>query len=447
MVHARPTTAEKRVVNKARSALKAPKYTRAGRWTWNDVVAVCKLALLELHADAEASWFSQKLSPTHRRIKLSNGKTPWFQSILSGNTSGIKMTDEQKAAVNAQISATHKAREYGQQNWLEPAATAAFINLLQEHYPDQFDVSAMFDGLGADVLIKRKGTGDAWAAVQVKSSRAHPGEVLHFHLKKTDGALGGRYEHMIIWGLGVDPACNRPVADDGFGAVAAVVLKDILVYQNAGEIPGKVFYPFPRRPGKKDKYGVHRYTVDRNTEEDLNATLTLAVQQIDTAPKFTRYQAWFDPALSRNVKATDSHKIEVNNIKALAVAIGFDNITAPIVQNETVDIILTLGDISANVSIKTASLNDGNNGTGYFFASSVAPNSQFCDVVMVFYVNRKTGQRTHVSVIDARTVYDTKKTSFCWGNKKRPEIGKTKINLTSVNVLELIKQAIQQIQA
>ena len=120
--------------------------------------------------------------------------------------------------------------------------------------------------------------------------------------------------------------------------------------------------------------------------------------------------------------------------------LGFDNLSAPQTQNETVDVILTLHSSIYRISVKTVTESKNE----LKFERKSAPNNHFCTHVMAFYIDRKTNTRTHVSILSARDVYDNKAETFMraysWSTTKRPKILKHRIELKTENVAQEIAE-------
>jgi hypothetical protein len=441
--NSRPSKAERATATKARRDGRKPAFNKQGQtWTWSDVLGLCTTAELTPHSEAEVYWKHQaqnKVYPKNRKIQMVDGSSPVLAHIQSGDTSGLQMTAKQKAVVSARISTTRTERGHNQTHWMEAAGIKVFCSMFETFYPGVLEFAALPDGLGADLVVKRCNVSDEWAAVQVKTAQAHPGERMQLSVKQVDGFQGGKYENMVILALGLDPGCKRP---DGaatvFDTVADAVIQDIFVYQNASLLPGKVLNPYPRQQSKRDVFGLNRYTAGVNTVSDLQNIMDSFLQCVEAAPKFTKNDAWFCPVL--NHKVSKKHRTEIDNMCMLATVFGgVQHLRAPLAQNETVDVVLQLkNDSSYRISLKTASLVK----KGFHFMKSKAPNSHFCDAVIVFYIDRKTQERTHVSVIDAQKVYRGKSKCFCWSVTNNYNVFKNRINLKDVDAAQQIKQAL-----
>lgn len=425
-VATRLTKAERAVVDKVRLNARRPVFKRSGRtWTFADVPGLCTAAQLDLHADAEKYWNKQTAHPKSRKIRLEDGREVLLSNIRSGNTSGIPTTAEQKKDANAQRSATYKARHDGSQHYKEAIAIRAVGIMLETQFPGKFIIETLPDGLGADALIRHTdGLEDAFAAVQFKSAIAHPEQGMNLHVKRVDGDCGGKYEHMILVCVGLK-ICERP---DGavFDTVSEGSITDLFVYENASKMPGASLNPYPRRVRNQDSFGLNRYSASVDEAEDLERMLGMFAQYITAAPKFTRSDAWFGTVLN---KMQNKHSVEIGNGRALADVLGGLCLSAPFMQNETVDVIVTIDNLTSRVSFKTASRDKSG---GFFFNKGVAPNDQFCEIVMMFYIDRKSEEqtRTHLSIISARDVYgDGVDKTFCWSKTNKPHILNDRISM------------------
>jgi hypothetical protein len=438
----RPSKSDRANAKKARRDLRKPKYTTPqGGWSdFKDVIKVCNTAQLQVHADAEKDWTSQIVNPANRKVKLIDGRYVILFNILNGNTSGVQRTDAQKQATSALMSATQKSREHGQRHYIEAAAIKEFVVWLNHHFPKEFEWQPLPDGLGADFIIRRVSPKtNQWCAVQVKSAKAHDSEQMNFNLAKPDGEVGGKYEHMVITAMAVDPELLRPIPADGFNTVTTVEIKDLFVFQNASAIPGKSLQPFPRQSNSKSvDYGSNRYTAGFDVPHQLEVTLKLFADYVDNAPKFSREDAWFGKVLNSSV--SEQSWVEVMNCKALSEIVGFDKLTAPLAQNECTDTIAHIDGTQVKISLKTATLHD----RGFRFKISRAPNASFCDIVLVFYIDRITGERTHVSVLSAKEVYSIKTKAFYWSGTRRVHILKSRISLSDAEAAR--KQLQEQIK-
>jgi hypothetical protein len=198
MTLVRPTPEELYADVKAWKANRKPSFAKPkGNWTFASAAQLCTVANLPLHADAEAHWNTQTVSPSWRTMLLADNRKPAVQNIVSGVTSGIAATPEQKAASNAKRSAANKKlndADPGSRHWKEAASISETMRRFIAVHPE-FEWRPLPDGLGADIVIRRKGAGDsAWVAVQVKSGIAHPGGRVNFHIERQDGVEGARYE-------------------------------------------------------------------------------------------------------------------------------------------------------------------------------------------------------------------------------------------------------------
>jgi hypothetical protein len=405
MTVARLTRKERNAAQKARKSVHKRKRVTVGRWSFQNAVDECEAAGFEIHTDAAVEWDKQTAVLSMRKMLMQDGRAIRISSIMEGNTCAVPLTAEQKVVINAKISATLKQCEHQQRHWLERASFEEAMRILD--MDDQFDRATVPDGLGAEFLLRRKGT-ELWAAIQVKSAVAHPDEQLDLHLAATDGDKGGRYEHLVILGVGVAPGCVPPDSSALFDAVVDV---ELFVFNRASDMPNKNLTPSPRRQ-QTDLYGDNRYVVDFDTPERLDIMCSYFEQCIDNNSKWTKADAWFGPQLNPNVSR--EHKEEVLNCKALGDLLGHERLRAPNAQGETVDVVLELDDREMCISLKTASISR----SGFRFKLKKAVNSHFCDVVLAFHIDKKTQERTHVSVIAAKRAYVKTAKSFNWSLTK-----------------------------
>jgi hypothetical protein len=259
--------------------------------------------------------------------------------------------------------------------------------------------------------------------------------------KSADGDVGGRYEHMVILGVGVAPGCVPPHSCATFDAIADVEVTQLFVYNRASDMPNKSLEPHPRRQ-EDDVYGDHRYVVDFDTSERLDITCTYFEQCIDKNSKWRKEDVWYGPELNPTVSKT--HKEEVLNCKALGDLLGHERLRAPNAQNETVDVVLVLNTREVRISLKTATLTK----KGFQFYLGEAVNSHFCDVVLAFHRDKKTQERTYVSVIEGKRAYVKEKKYFTWSltNKKNKDVLQNRIDIREVDAAQKLIAAMISIQ-
>jgi hypothetical protein len=435
MTAVRATRKERNTAAKARKS----KYKRArvtvGPWSFENAVKECVAAGFKPHTNAQIQWAEQTAVQHQRKMLMQDSRAIHMHSIMSGHTRAVPLTTEERAVINAKISETLKQCEHQQRHWLERASFEAAMCVLDKN--EQFEKATVPDGLAADFLVRRKGT-ELWAAVQVKSAVAHFDERLKFpHLSSIDGDKGGKYEHIVILAVGVAPGCVPPDSTSAFDAIADVKVKELFVYNRASDMPNKTLQPYPRRKAA-DLYGDHRYVVDFDTSERLDIMRTYFEQCIDSNSKWTKADAWFGPEL--NPRVSKGYKEEVLNCKALGDLLGHERLRAPNAQGETVDVVLKLGEKEVRISLKTAVIRK----KGFQFELKKAVNSRFCEVVLAFYLDRKTQERTHVSVIAGERVYVNENKSLSWSrvHKQNKDIWNTRIDLRAEGAAEKLLQAL-----
>jgi hypothetical protein len=435
MTVARPTRIERNAAAKARKSVHKRKCGKKAPWTFSRAQKECEAAGFKLHTNAQTTWNQQTAVQSVRKMLMQDGRAICMNSIMSGATRAVLLTEEQKTVVNARLSVTLKQREHKQRHWLERASFEEAMRILDEH--KRFEFATVPDGLGADFIVRRKGT-ELWAAIQVKSSVAHPDEKLQFsHLNSTDGDKGGKYEHLVILAVGVAPGCVPPDSSSVFDAVANVEVKELFVYNRASDMPNKTLLPQPRRKAA-DLYGDHRYVVGFDTPERLDIMRTFFRQCIDANSVFTKADAWYGSKLNPTV--SEQRKEEVLNCKALGDLLGHERLRAPNAQGETVDVVLELDDRDVKISLKTATQNK----KGFQFELGKAVNSHFCDIVLAFYNDRKSQERTHVSVITCKRAYVKGVKNFCWSltNKNNKDVMHNRIDLRTADAAKKLVQAL-----
>eukprot|EP00953_Heterococcus_sp_UTEX-ZZ885_P010532 6156-Heterococcus_DN1.PRE.9 len=427
----RPTRADRNAEKVSRQTARRVKRVTEGRWNFAKAVAECEHRKFIPHADAEAHWNLQTIRASQRKMLMADNPAIAVNDIMNGNTSAVKRTAAEKAASHAKCAATHKERGYGQQNWMESAAyTAAFRTL----DPDGLlDIMPVLDGLGADLLIRVKGTGP-WAPVQVKSAIVHYDEQTIYSIKQEDGA--DKYKGMIILAVGIDLAtdCVAETVDH----VPDVTVKDLFLYNSASDIPGASLQPYPRRIAN-DKYGDSRYVVGFDSDERFTRMQQAFHQYVRDNAKWTQDQTWFSKELNFDIEKY-THYQETLNLQTLARIVGIDKLRAPLRQNETTDIVMLIHGQEVNISVKSATIHE----KGYMFKLSEHPNVHLCQVVMAFY--RSTdGKRTHVSIMCPRRVYYVDKTAFYWSHTNNKDVLKERICLQSERAIEHISKEIKAV--
>lgn len=414
-----------------------------GSWTYSKAVIEAKARKFVVADGAEYFWNQQTCTGIKRKMRVmyyGKRKDVHLNHILSGHTRALKPTIEEKRASCAKQSATVTARNLGQVNWMEAAGIHAAMKILDPQ--GLLEVRLLFDGLNADFLLRpSNSTEDAWVPVQMKTGEAHDGCV-YLNVKKEDGLPGGKYHGMIIIGavLDVDRDAVKKTMEV-FGAIPGVKVTELFLYGSASDIQGtSSLSPYPRRQ-QDDKYGDHRFVVGFDVEQRLGRMQSKVQHLVHTIPKVTYEDACcsFGPG-TLNVKLNEKRLQEVLNIKALAEVVGIESLRAPALQNFTTDIIWDLGDMSINISLKTATVNNDGSYGGYCFELKAAPYAEHCHVVMAFY--KEGTQRTHVSVICARRVYDTNQTCLCWSKSNNSDILDDRIDLRQPDALEQLEVAV-----
>jgi hypothetical protein len=406
-----------------------PTRVHSGLWNFRKAAEECTAAGFSVHSDAEEHWEQQKTYHSGRKMLMKDGIEVALQSILDGAIKAIKLTKEEKAFINAKISDTQIKNDNRQQHWMEVAAFNEAFRMLNSN--GDFEYETVPDNLGPDFLVRRKGT-QLYCAIQVKSAKVHDGADTSYHISKKDGNI--KYKHLVILAIGIDPQCTKP-ENVLFDDVADVKVKELFLYNRAGDMPNKTLEPYPRQ-NANDKYGDTRCVVGFDNEERLDTMRENFETYITLNSKWTKQDAWFGCDLTYGLEKR-MHYAEVLNCKKLAELIGLDNLRAPKAQGECVDVVAVVNGVDVRISLKTATMANGS----HFFNKRAAPNAQFCDLILAFYYDKATQVRTHISVIPSEKVYGTKTKNFCWGVTKHKDIIKTRIDTACSNATEVLLQA------
>jgi hypothetical protein len=426
----RPTRAERNAADVALQTARRVKRITEGRWNFEKAVAECEHRNFVVHADAEAHWDEQTIRPSARKMLMADHRAINVDHIMLGHTSALKRTAEEIAVSHAKGAATWHERGYGQQNWMESAGYTAAFRILD---PDGLlQVMPVLDGLGADLLLRIKGT-ELWAPVQVKSAIVHHDQQTSYRINKQDGE--GKYKHMIILAVGIDLAtdCIAETVDH----VPDVTVKELFVYNCASEFDFFYLGPVSRKLAN-DKYGDSRFVVGFDSEERFANMQQNFYQYVRDNANWTQEQTWFDTELNVDIEKY-THYQELLNLQTLASIVGIEKLRAPLRQNETTDIVMLVDDQEINISVKTATINE----KGYAFKLGEHPNDHLCHIVMAFYKSTD-GTRTHVSVLCPRRVYACGNGSFTWSPTHNEDILKD-ISLQKGGANEQLHTAIKKV--
>ena len=360
-----------------------------------------------IHSEAKRHWDEQTCRASWRKLLMSNGHEHKFSDIMSGNKAAKKMSTKARSEMLLRTIATRKARENDiQLNYLEPAGFLGVIELLNIN--NTYEWSTIPDGLGADFAIRIKNA-TFWAAIQVKTATVNSDHHRQYRIRRCDGETGGKYENMIIIAAGVKPI--RPISCTYFDELHMAQVQELLVFKSAKNLPHQNLLTTPRK-AKNDKYGDNRYEVGFDTDQRLSNLRDNFKQMIMEQAKFPLEDIWFDDDMNTNVAATQA--TEVRNLKCLANILMFENLRAPIRQNECTDIVVKNDGTEIRISLKTASTNGTN---GYRLGLKKAPNVHFCDYMMIFYQTDTTV--THISVVPAKRAYKKLLTSADDGDRHK----------------------------
>lgn len=426
--YAMRTIKEKVAANKARRLLFTRTRNTSGEWTYDEAVQECEEAGFKVHSQSRAYWNQQTISPSYRKMFMSDGAKVSVRQIMSGATRAIKLSPAERKINNAKVAVTREKRGYGQMHWMEIAAFTKAFPIL--NYDNSLEYQTVPDQLLSDFLVRTKGT-DLWSAIQVKSSIVHEDADTAYRIKQSDGE--GKYKHQVILAVGLAPGCTRP-SSSVFENVSDVEVKELFLYNRAGAMLNKTLEPYPRRK-MDDKYGDTRYVFGFDSEQRLNNMRENFKAYVNKNSKWTKSDAWFGLELNPGIEKLQ-HYGEVLNNKALANLIGIENLRAPMAQNECVDVIAIIDKQEIRISLKTCSVASN----CFFFHKRAAPNSHFCDVVLAFYHDKTTKERTHVSVLSSKDVYCKGTKNFCWSPSS--DVYKDRTGLCGANAAEVLSQKI-----
>jgi hypothetical protein len=93
-----------------------------------------------------------------------------------------------------------------------------------------------------------------------------------------------------------------------------------------------------------------------------------------------------------------------------------------------------------HISLKTAVVSKKQ----FKFKLGKAVNNHFCDVVLAFYKDRRTQERTHVSVITGKRAYVKTAKTFSWSltNEKNKDVLHNRIDLRAADAAEKLVKSL-----
>ncbi|KAG5186429.1 hypothetical protein JKP88DRAFT_241036 [Tribonema minus] len=402
-------------------ARKVPRTKTKGPYTFKSAKIEAEIRGFKVAKDAKIHWNAQSsTTPSMRKLLMTNKSEPYLNNIMSGHNRPTPPTAKEIAATRRKQSETLRARGLRQTHWVEATAIKAVKRIIDPF--DEFDFEVLPDGLNPDVAVRFKGA-DLYAGVQFKA-REYGDWCNSYKISQADGDIGGQYETLIIITSAMKDLHTSGFKQSmiDFDFVPEVEVGELFLFGNATEFPNKTLSPYPRRESE-DQYGHHRFVFGFDEEERLETMRNDFKRLIWEKSKWTRSQLWFSTGSgSPNPNLSTGHSAEVLNCKSLAEVVGFDNLRAPKVQNETVDVIWTVNNTQElRISLKTALVNHDEEDQGFKFELQKHPNAQHCDFVFAFYKN-ESGVRTHVSVINARRVYLEDVTTFNWSPTNNADV-------------------------
>lgn len=433
--------------------------------------------------DCQEHWDEQSTLPSWRTVRVSSIDFPevrsiGFNHILSGHTMAFAQTEEQLKARDKLKSERRIAQGHGQQHWKEASIMKAFFSWIKEHFSEYFaelyDWDCSYipapDGLSADCLIKINGE---FIAVQFKSA-TYLDRSMVYSVKKSDGDPGGRYDGMILVAVAAEfDRCTKQTSH--FDHVDSVSIKEIMIFPDASFIPGSVLVPRNKRSDVNDSLDSYRWSseVDGDNQKTLASLLHHFEHGIDLAKRESQYNFFYTYGIGTpNPSIKNGHGelsircivaifwiltsfcfvyfAEIINGGILANILGINKLSAPFQQGQITDIILNLDGSKINISLKTAKTNISKECFIVNLGRDVTrPTARHCNIVMAFYQGAQD-ERTHVSILCARRVYNTKSKYFCWCGSsdvrgRNKDVFRDRIDLSADDVKKQIVDSILDI--
>lgn len=398
--------------------------------------------------NAETHWNSQiGVQSSHRRMLVSvqdsdvTRKVQLYH-ILNGYTCAAERTTAEKESTRLK---KQQQAHRTQQNWKESAAIQAAMPMLG--IADWLPVP---DGLAADLVVPRNDDG-TYVGIQIKSAVENDDEVT-LNVKKVDGLPGARYENLIIIGVILQYMTPDEVKQHQAAMmndpehVPAVTVKEVFLYKDAADIPGNRLQPHPRRT-RDDKYGDSRYVVGFDDPSRLQVMRDVLQTYVANGKARSLQDYWFTYGHgTANPSVGNEHVSEMLNCKAFSLIVGFETLSAPLRQNETCDVIWNVSCTEAIlISLKTASVNGGSSG---YMINLKKGKSSGCHVVLAFYVDRQTQERTHVSILCPVRVYARPKSSqFIWSKRNNIDVSEQRIDLRNPDRAAVASLILKSIRA
>ncbi|KAG5186379.1 hypothetical protein JKP88DRAFT_240982 [Tribonema minus] len=424
--------------NDRRDARKVPRVTD-GIYTFKKAKKEAEHRGFDVSDDAEAYWNKQTCTPKTRKMLMKNGRSPDINSIVSGHTRSSPATAAERKATKDKYKHTVTEHNLGQVNWMESAATMAALKILDPH--NEFTFETVPDGLGCDTAAQDTTSG-LYAAIQAKSGEMRDGQTI-LHVSRKDGEAGGRYPTCIILGVLITNIDREAIKDSltAFDYVPTVEVSDIFLFGSATEFPNKTLAPYPRKKAD-DVYGDNRYVVGFDSEERLEIMRQKFRRLLREKAVWTRSDLWFGLGSNTpNPNVGSKHQEEVKNCVALAALVGFNNLRAPNMQNETTDVVWRLDKKDVRISLKSSTVANKGKGGGFWFHLGKHPNDHFCDYVFTSYRDTR-GVRMSMSVIKASRAYNDDKKHFCWSPTSNKDILESRIDLRGPDALSKLIAAV-----
>jgi hypothetical protein len=373
------------------------------------------------------NWENQTLSPTRRTIliEIPDGSIIQSQSYSKLKVEGI--TAEQRVENKKIYAAKHSEKNYGRKalNEVEAIAISLLIKLINE-YNTNYIFSTVFDGLKADLMIRNNEWPiNEWVAIQMKSANIKFGKPTRYTIKD------GKYDNIYCICIGLlyyDENIKPKDCNDTTNIAKIFEIFDVGKACAINTSPGlKSHKPTNRL------YMLHERIEKK--EDERRIFIENMLSNIEKFPKFTKEHILFDIGFncmnSSKTKITEMKGIET--IYKLLERYGM-SLTAPNRQNETVDYVIEYNKKRICVSQKTASIVKRTTGRG--FDLSVAPNSQFVDIIIAIC----PATYNKISLINSEIYSDKSKRFFGWSERSMEKKGVREFDIsTEKGAMDFIK--------
>eukprot|EP00918_Siedleckia_nematoides_P021678 GHVU01046701.1.p1 GENE.GHVU01046701.1~~GHVU01046701.1.p1 ORF type:complete len:224 (-),score=5.06 GHVU01046701.1:225-896(-) len=219
------------------------------------------------------------------------------------------------------------------------------------------------------------------------------------------------------------------------------------VYGNATEFPHAKLVRNPRTR-KNDKYQDNRYVYgfdDEHRMDRLREIFFSAVNYKLRTTEFTRRDFLFSYGPGTpNPTVFWKYTEKLKNAETLSMIFDYASMRAPRRSWEAVDI--TLLD-KWRLSLRTATeKKDAASCGGLCITTLRLSSSSHCDAVIIFY-RGDDGQRTHVSILNARDVSRPRARTFYWSRTRNVHILEQRIPIDPTNLPRVREEIIHRLNS